>query len=69
MKVKTSITLSEEILKKIEKRAKKRRKSRSAFIERLERRALNARDIHLIDRNADSLNAEAVDVLHYQVIS
>jgi hypothetical protein len=48
--------------------------SRSAYIEKVlryhlrdeERQAINARDLELINANADSLNREAMDVLRYQ---
>lgn len=73
MKVKTSITLSEEILKAV-KRAAGRAESRSEAVERLlreglaarARRRIDARDLALINAHADALNAEADDVLAYQ---
>jgi len=76
MKVKTSITLSEELLKAVDKRSKQQRKTRSdfiegavwAFIQQLTRDEQNARDLEIINRNADSLNQEASDVLEYQVL-
>jgi len=76
MKVKTSITLSEELLKAVDKRSKQQRKTRSdfiegavwAFIQQLTRDEQNARDLEIINRNADSLNREASDVLEYQVL-
>ena len=75
MKVKTSITLSEELLKVIDKRAKQHKKNRSDFIEaavwafigQLIRDEQNARDLEIINRRADFLNQEAADVLGYQV--
>ena len=75
MKVKTSITLSAELLKAIDKRAKQYNKNRSDFIEaavwafigRLIRDEQNARDLEIINRRADFLNEEARDVLTYQV--
>lgn len=74
MKIKTSITLSDELLKAIDTYAKAY-KNRSDFIERatwafigqIIRNQQNARDVELINRNADRLNAEADDVLTYQV--
>jgi len=74
MKVKTSITLSEDILKSL-RRAANRGESRSETIERLlreslaarTRQAADARDLALINRHAEKLNAEADDVLGYQV--
>ena len=70
MKVKTSITLSEDLVKSID-RATQKHESRSEVIERLlrdslaalARRAVDARDRALIDRHADRLNAEMADVL------
>lgn len=73
MKVKTSITLSEELLKVVDKRARQF-KNRSDFIERavwafvaqLARQEQEARDLEIINREADRLNREAADVLDYQ---
>jgi metal-responsive CopG/Arc/MetJ family transcriptional regulator len=73
MKLKTSVTLSEGILK-ILKRASQKGESRSKTIERLLRESLAARtrrladerDLEIINRHADRLNAEAEDVLGYQ---
>ena len=73
MKVKTSITLSEELLHSIDKRARQFKTSRSgfietalrAFVEQLAREELNARDLEIINRRAKFLNREAADVLTY----
>lgn len=73
MKEKTSVTLSREVLAKIDRLAG-RKHSRSAFIEgvlreflrRRERGAINARDLAILNREADRLNAEVEDVLQYQ---
>lgn len=70
MRVKTSITLPEELLKSIDQADQ----NRSAFIERasraylarLEKAKREARDIAIINAHADRLNAEAMDVLEYQ---
>ncbi|MGB6064106.1 MAG: ribbon-helix-helix domain-containing protein [Desulfomonilaceae bacterium] len=75
MKVKTSITLSEELLDAIDKRSG-RFKNRSDFIEAATRAYIaniirdeqNARDLAIINREAIRLNKEATDVLAYQVI-
>jgi metal-responsive CopG/Arc/MetJ family transcriptional regulator len=75
MKVKTSITLSTELLKIIDKRSKQFKKNRSdfiesavwAFIEQLKLDEQNARDLEIINRRADFLNEEAADVLAYQI--
>jgi metal-responsive CopG/Arc/MetJ family transcriptional regulator len=74
MKTKTSITLSEDVLTVVDQRATG--KSRSEFIEtalwsyiaQLTRNEQNARDLDILNRNADRLNQEAADVLTYQVI-
>ncbi len=76
MKVKTSITLSEDLLKAVDRRTKQQRKTRSdfieaavrAFIQQLIREEQNARDLEIINRHADALNKEAADVLEYQVL-
>jgi metal-responsive CopG/Arc/MetJ family transcriptional regulator len=75
MKVKTSITLSEELLKVVDKRAKQYKKNRSDFIEaavlafigRLIRDEQNARDLEILNRRAEYLNQEAAEVLAYQI--
>jgi Arc/MetJ-type ribon-helix-helix transcriptional regulator len=73
MKIKTSITLSEEILEAIDLHIGEYR-SRSElletavrqFIGQLAREKAERRDLEIINRHADSLNAEAEDVLTYQ---
>jgi metal-responsive CopG/Arc/MetJ family transcriptional regulator len=73
MKEKTSITLSQEVLKGIDRIAGSKQ-SRSAFIEAvlaqyLRRRAraqVEARDLELINKAADELNPEIEDVLRCQ---
>jgi len=75
MKVKTSITISEELLKVVDKRAKQYKKNRSDFIEaavlafigKLIRDEQNARDLEILNRRADYLNQEAAEVLAYQI--
>ena len=74
MKEKTSITLSRQVLTEIDRLAGQR--SRSAFIEAVlqhylaqkRKAAVEARDLELLNRAADRLNAEADDVLGYQTI-
>lgn len=74
MKVKTSVTLSPDLVKRLD-RAKKKGESRSEAIERLldeslyaeARRSADLRDLALINAHADQLNAEAEDALTYQV--
>lgn len=73
MKVKTSITLSQDILKALAKHAGSGA-SRSAYIERVlrahfrrkARAAAQARDVERINAAAARLNAEAEDVLTFQ---
>jgi metal-responsive CopG/Arc/MetJ family transcriptional regulator len=73
MKVKTSVTLSEDVVKTIDRTARKG-ENRSQTIERLLREGLASRARHaaeerdraLLNRHADALNAEAEDVLGYQ---
>jgi metal-responsive CopG/Arc/MetJ family transcriptional regulator len=75
MKVKTSITLSEELLEIVDELSRNY-KNRSEFIEialhkfitELIRDEQNTRDIEIINRHADELNAEADDVLSYQAV-
>lgn len=74
MKLKTSVTLAQDVLGAIEAVAREG-ESRSQVIERLlrqsfaarERAAVDERDRNLINLHADELNEEAVDVLGYQV--
>ena len=73
MKEKTSITLSKEVLRSVDRLAGSKQ-SRSAFIESVLRRylrerakaALQARDLERINNAADRLNLEAAEVLDYQ---
>lgn len=73
MKEKTSITLSREVLTGIDRIAGAKQ-SRSAFIEAvlsqyLRQRARaqrEARDLEIINRNAEQLNRDALDSLEYQ---
>lgn len=74
MKVKTSITLSRVVLDGID-RHRDEFSSRSEFMEtaarglllRLARTDRERRDLEIINERADKLNAEAADVLAYQV--
>ena len=73
MKEKTSITLSREVLSGVDKLAGARR-SRSAVIENVlriylrqrERARIYARDLEILNRTADQLNAENEEWLQYQ---
>jgi metal-responsive CopG/Arc/MetJ family transcriptional regulator len=74
MKTKTSVTLSEDVLKLIDKNARGE-KNRSAFIETavraylevIRRHRRDQEDLSTINRLAEKLNAEAGDVLGYQM--
>jgi len=73
MKTKTSITLSNDLVKAIDKLSG-RSKNRSEFIEtavrvyiaQVIRREINARDLEIINQRADRLNEEALEVLAFQ---
>jgi metal-responsive CopG/Arc/MetJ family transcriptional regulator len=73
MKTKTSVTLSADVLHAIDKLAGPGG-SRSAVIERVlrgflkrrQRATSDARDLALLNRHSERLNAEAADVLGYQ---
>ncbi|CAN5892011.1 hypothetical protein BH23GEM9_BH23GEM9_02090 [soil metagenome] len=73
MKQKTSVSLSDDLIEKLEHYAGSA-SSRSAYIERVLRRhfrrrarlEVNERDRRQIDAAADRLNREAADVLEYQ---
>jgi metal-responsive CopG/Arc/MetJ family transcriptional regulator len=75
MKIKTSITLSEDLLESVDAMSASY-KNRSEFIEIVLRKAIaqmnrekqDARDLEIINQHLDELNAEAEDVLGYQVI-
>jgi len=72
MKVKTSVTLSEELLQAIS--AETSSENRSAFIETAtweylelrRKRVRDQREMELISANADQLNDEARDALEFQ---
>jgi metal-responsive CopG/Arc/MetJ family transcriptional regulator len=74
MKVKTSITISRELLDTIDALPDEHR-NRSAFLEtagwayvaQLRREEQAARDLGILNRRADYLNREALDALSYQV--
>lgn len=76
MKIKTSITLTRELLQEIDARIESQRRSRSEFIEEAvrtflahaDRIALQARESALLRKHAVALNAEMAKVLEYQVL-
>jgi metal-responsive CopG/Arc/MetJ family transcriptional regulator len=73
MKVKTSITLSKDILSQIDQYAEGAN-NRSAFIELavrtylelVKRKKRDQQDLEILNRLSDKLNREAADVLRYQ---
>lgn len=75
MQTKTRITLPTDLVQVID-RFSRSYKSRSEFVEaavrafiaQLIRNEQNARDLEIINRHADELNAQALDVLAYQVV-
>jgi metal-responsive CopG/Arc/MetJ family transcriptional regulator len=72
VRVKTSVTLPQDLLAQIDRVDDNRsafvERAARAYLARLERAKREARDIEIINRNAERLNAEALDVLDYQRI-
>lgn len=70
MRVKTSITLPEALLSRLDRVDKNRsallERAAEAYLARLEREQRDRRDLEIIDRNATRLNREARDALEYQ---
>lgn len=74
MKIKTSVTLSEELIKEIDALVVSNQ-NRSAFLEsaawdyiaKLRRAQRNARDLTILNENAEQFNEEMADVLSYQI--
>lgn len=77
MKIKTSVTLSEELIQDMDRMLKEpgMPKNRSAFLEEalrqylasIARQARDRLDLEILNREAPRLNEEAQDVLAYQV--
>jgi metal-responsive CopG/Arc/MetJ family transcriptional regulator len=73
MKVKTSVTLSKELLELIEKN-REASENRSAFIEsavvyylqHYQKKIRESRDLEILNRQYSKLNKEAEEVLQYQ---
>lgn len=72
MRVKTSITLPQELLQRLDRVDKNRsallERAAEAYLRELARQKRDARDIAILERNAERLNLEAADVLDYQKI-
>ena len=70
MRVKISITLSEELLARLDPVDKNRsallERAALAYLAQLETQIRDRKDIEIIDRNAERLNREAMDTLEYQ---
>ena len=58
MRVKTSITLPQELLER----------AAESYLRDLARQKRDARDIRILEKNAERLNREAEDVVDYQKI-
>lgn len=74
MKIKTSITISEELLKVIDElvgvftnRSQFLKTACWAYAAKLDRAQQNQRDLEIINHRAEYLNAEVMDALSYQV--
>ena len=74
MKIKTSITISEEILGSVDKytgekgnRSEFIEKAIRSYINQLIREEKNTKDLEILNNNAERLNQEAEEVLMYQV--
>lgn len=73
MKVRTSVTVDKGLLETVDKLSGK--DDRSLFVEaalrayvaQLIRHKQNGKDLEIINKRADDLNEEALDVLDYQV--
>lgn len=76
MKIKTSITLSQDLLREVDARVEAQQRSRSEFIEEAlraflahaDRAALQLREAALLRKHARALNAEMAEVLEFQVL-
>jgi metal-responsive CopG/Arc/MetJ family transcriptional regulator len=70
MRVKTSITLPQELLGRLDRVDRNRsallERAAESYLKDLARKERDRRDIAIIDKHADRLNREASDVLDYQ---
>lgn len=73
MKIKTSVTLSEEIVYRLDQlvgpggnRSAILERALAAYLTEEERRRRDAQDLEILDRETKKLNKEAQDVLGYQ---
>ncbi len=69
VRVKTSITLPRELLRRLDRVDRNRsallERAAVAYLAEMERQARDRRDIEIIARHADRLNREAFDTLEY----
>ena len=76
MKVKTSITLTEVVLVEVDRLSAARACSRSevietaieAYLRQMAQAERDARDMEILNRAADRLNAEALEVIEFQEV-
>lgn len=70
MRVKTSITLPEELLGRRDRvdnnRSALLERAALAYLAHIEREKRDQKDVEIINRNAERLNREALDTLEYQ---
>jgi len=70
MKVKTSVTLSEDIVRAIDEvganRSRVIEQAVKEYVLRRQRQRRDDRDLELLDRHAQRLNREVEDILAYQ---
>jgi metal-responsive CopG/Arc/MetJ family transcriptional regulator len=70
VRVKTSITLPEELLSRLDRLDNNRsallERAAVAYLAKLERQQRDQKDIEIINRHAERLNREALDTLEYQ---
>jgi len=73
MKVRTSVTVDKGLLETVDKLSGKDDRSRfveaalRAYVAQVIRHKQNGKDLEIINKRADELNEEALDVLDYQV--
>jgi metal-responsive CopG/Arc/MetJ family transcriptional regulator len=72
MKVRTSVTISSELLVQLNELAGKRRSeiietALQDYFKKKSRQERDKRELEIINKNAKALNKEALDVLEYQV--
>jgi metal-responsive CopG/Arc/MetJ family transcriptional regulator len=73
VRVKTSVTLPKELLRRLDRLGKNRsallEQAALAYLANMERQTRDRRDIEIIDRHAERLNREAMDTLKYQQLT